>query len=97
MTTRAGTSTAGGAVLIRAATVVAMLALLVLAPFFFAAGLVAPLWAVIPLVAVWVALFVLGRPWWRRRPLWSLVLPVVALLVWWGGITAGETWLGWTA
>jgi hypothetical protein len=97
MTTRAGTSTASSAVVIRAAAVVAMLALLVLAPFFFAAGLVAPLWAVITLVAVWVALFVLGCLWWRRRPLWTLVLPVVALLVWWGGITAGETWLGWTA
>ena len=97
MTTRAGTSTAGGAVLIRAAAVVAMLALLVLAPFYFAAGLVAPLWAVVALVVLWLVLFVLGCLWWRRRPLWTLPLPVVAALVWWGGITAGETWLGWTA
>lgn len=76
---------------------VAMLALVALAPFYFAAGLMAPLWAVIVLVAVWVALFVLGCFWFRRRPLWTLPLPVVALLIWWGGLTAGEAWLGWTA
>ena len=76
---------------------VAMLALLVLAPFFFAAGLMAPLWAVILLSAIWVTLFVLGCLWFRRRPLWTLPLPVVAVLVWLGGLTAGEALLGWTA
>ena len=76
---------------------VAMLALVALAPFYFAAGLMAPLWAVIVLAAVWVALFVLGCLWFRRRPLWTLPLPVVAVLIWWGGLTAGEAWLGWTA
>ncbi len=76
---------------------VAMLALLVLAPFFFAAGLMAPLWAVILLSAIWVVLFVLGCLWFRRRPLWTLPLPVVAVLVWLGGLTAGEALLGWTA
>jgi hypothetical protein len=63
----------------------AMLALVALAPFYFAAGLMAPLWAVITLVVVWVALFVLGCLWFRRRPLWTLPLPVVALVVWWAG------------
>ena len=75
----------------------ALVAMLVLAPFFIASGLMAPGWAVVIFVVIWVALFVLGCLWWRRRPLWTLVLPVLALLVWWGGITAGETWLGWTA
>jgi hypothetical protein len=79
------------------AAAVAMAALVVLAPFFLAAGLVAPLWAVVVLVVVWVALFVLGCLWFRRRPLWTLPLPVVALLVWLGGVSAGSAWLGWTA
>jgi len=80
----------------RLGAVVAMLALVALAPFFFAAGLLAPLWAVILLVGVWVALFVLGCLWFRRRPLWTLPLPLVAAIVWFGGISAGEAWLGWT-
>jgi hypothetical protein len=75
---------------------VAMLALVALAPFYFAAGLLAPLWAVVVLVVVWVTLFVLGCVWFRRHPLWTLPLPVVALLVWWGGLSAGEALLGWT-
>ncbi|MET1006238.1 MAG: hypothetical protein ABWX96_11850 [Propionibacteriaceae bacterium] len=76
---------------------VAMLALLVLAPFFLASGLVAPLWAVIVLCAIWVALFVTGILWFKRRPLWTLPLPVVAVLIWLGGVSAGEALLGWTA
>ena len=79
------------------AAAVAMLALLALAPFYFAAGLMAPGWAVVLLVVIWVALFVLGVVWFRRRPLWTLPLPVVALIVWWGGLSAGEALLGWTA
>ncbi|HEX8487745.1 MAG TPA: hypothetical protein VF642_04295 [Propionibacteriaceae bacterium] len=75
----------------------AMLALLVLAPFFLSSGLMAPLWAVVVLMAVWLALFVLGCLWFRRRPWWTLPLPVVALLIWLGTMTAGEAWLGWTA
>ena len=38
----------------------AVLALLVQAPFFFSAGLVAPAWAVVLLVLVWLALVVLA-------------------------------------
>lgn len=74
----------------------AMLAMLVLAPFFLSAGLMAPLWAVVGLVVVWLVLFGLGCAWFRRRPLWTLPIPVVAALIWFGTMTAGETWLGWT-
>jgi hypothetical protein len=77
--------------------VVAMLGLLVLAPFFLASGLMAPLWAVVGLVGVWLALFVVGCVWFRRRPAWLVLLPLLAVLVWWGAMTAGEAWLGWTA
>jgi hypothetical protein len=75
---------------------VAMLALLVLAPFFFAAGLLAPAWAVVLLALVWLTLFVLGCLWFRRHPWRTLPLPVVAAIVWFGGLSAGEAWLGWT-
>ena len=76
---------------------VAMLAMLAIAPFFLAAGLMAPLWAIVGLVAVWLVLFALGCVWFRRHPLRTLPIPVVAALIWYGTMTAGEAWLGWTA
>ena len=76
---------------------VALLALLALAPFFLAAGLMAPGWAVVLLVGLWLALLVLGFVWFRRRPWWVLPLPVVAVLLWFSALTAGEALLGWTA
>jgi hypothetical protein len=81
----------------RVLAVVAVVALLALAPFFLAAGLLAPAWAVAALVAIWVALLVLAVLWFRRHPWWVVPLPVVAALVWYGGISAGEALLGWTA
>jgi hypothetical protein len=78
------------------AAAVALIALVAMGPFFFAAGLVAPLWAVVILIIVWVVLFVVGCLWFRRRPWWTLLLPVVAAVVWFGTMSAGEAWLGWT-
>ena len=75
----------------------ALAALLALAPFFLASGLMAPGWAVTVFLAIWLGLFVLGLVWIRRRPLWVLPLPFVAALVWLGGMSAGGAWLGWTA
>ncbi|CAA9309140.1 MAG: hypothetical protein AVDCRST_MAG61-1593 [uncultured Friedmanniella sp.] len=75
---------------------VAILVLLAQAPFYFAAGLVAPAWAVVLLVVVWLGLVGLGFAWFRRRPWWVLPLPVVAAAIWFGGISAGEAFLGWT-
>lgn len=65
-------------------------------PFFAAAGLLAPAWAVVVLLAVWAllaaALVVLVR---RRSPL-ALLVPPAAMALWFGALTAGEQLLGWT-
>jgi hypothetical protein len=74
----------------------ALVAMLVLAPFFVSSGLMAPGWAVVVLVAIWLALFVLGCLWIRRKPLWVVPLPFVAAAIWFGVMSAGEAWLGWT-
>ncbi len=73
-------------------------AMLVLAPFFLATGLMAPLWGVVLVMAIWLALLALAvlaiR---RRRPLLALLAPVVAAGLWWLVLTLGERLLGWTA
>jgi hypothetical protein len=75
----------------------AMAAMAVIGVFYVSAGLVAPLWAVIGLVTIWVVLVVVGVLWFRRRPFLVLLLPVIAVLVWFGALTLGERLLGWTA
>jgi hypothetical protein len=74
----------------------ALVAMLVLAPFFVSSGLMAPGWAVVVLVIIWLALFVLGCLWIRRKPLWVVPLPFVAAAIWFGVMSAGGAWLGWT-
>ena len=81
----------------RLVLVLAVLAHLGAGIFYAAAGLVAPLWAVLLLWALWlVLLWVLVRVW-RRRPLLSLVVPVVAIALFFAAISAGEAFLDWTA
>jgi len=74
----------------------ALAAMLALAPFFLASGLMAPGWAVGIFITVWLLLFGLGCYWIRRKPLWVIPLPLIAGMFWYGGMTAGEAWLGWT-
>lgn len=70
-----------------------------LVPGFFivVSGLVAPLWAVALMTAVWLLMawglvaLVLRRSW------WTPVVPVLAMLFWFGTINAGGALLGWTA
>ena len=65
--------------------------------WYAASGLLAPLWAVIGLLVIWVALLGVGL-WLRtRRPLWMLAVPVVAVVIWFAVISAGDAWLNWTA
>lgn len=72
-------------------------ALLGLSVFYFAAGLVAPLWAIVVFWVIWLGLAVLGVIWFRRHPLRVVLLPIIAAVVFFGGISLGEAFLGWTA
>lgn len=77
---------------------VGIAAMLAIGPFYLAAGLMAPLWAVVVLVAIWLGLFALAIVLIvRRRPLLILPVPVAALGLWWLVLTLGERFLGWTA
>ena len=66
--------------------------------FFYASSrLLAPGWAVAVLLIVWLILLIVAIQLLRkRRPLYVLPVPVAAWLIWFGGLTAGENWLGWT-
>lgn len=64
--------------------------------FVFSSGLIAPSWAVVVLVALWlVGASLLWS--WRRAPVRALLVPVVMAAIWWAAIMAGDLWLGWTA
>lgn len=77
--------------------VLAVLAQLGTGIFYAAAGLVAPLWAVLLLWALWlVLLWVLVRLW-RTQPLMALLVPPLALGLFFVVISAGERFLDWTA
>ena len=65
--------------------------------FYAASGLLAPGWAVAVLLVIWLALLAVAIWLLRaRRPLWVLPTPVAAWLIWFGALSAGESWLGWT-
>lgn len=73
----------------------ALAGLLGMSILFFATGLLAPLWAIICLVAVWLMLLVLGCIWIRRHPWRVLLLPFIAAAILYGSLIAGEALLGW--
>ncbi|GAB3260102.1 hypothetical protein [Nocardioides dilutus] len=62
-----------------------------------ASGLVAPYWAVGVLIVVWLVQMVVTCRWFMTYPKRTLVMPVVALVVWIGAIAAGGAFLDWTA
>ncbi len=74
----------------------ALAGLLAMSILFFATGLLAPLWAIIGFIAVWVVLVVLGCLWIRRHPWRVILLPVIAAVILFGGLRAGTALLGWT-
>jgi hypothetical protein len=60
-------------------------------------GLLAPWYAVVLLMVVWLVLFVVAARWWTPHPAWTLLVPLIAIVVWFGVLTAGEALFGWTA
>ena len=62
-----------------------------------ASGLVAPVWGVVVLMLVWLALFLLCCLWWTPHPRRLPVVAVGAMVFWFAAVTAGGAWLGWTA
>ena len=62
-----------------------------------ASGLVAPWWAVVLLLVLWLVLFVVACHWWTPHPRRVPLVAVAAVLVWFALVTAGGAWLGWTA
>ncbi|HEU4421133.1 MAG TPA: hypothetical protein VFR67_01180 [Pilimelia sp.] len=67
-----------------------------LLPFYAASGLLAPMWAIVILLIVWAALFVVAIWLLRTRPLLTPLVPAFAAVFWFLAISAGEAWLGWT-
>ena len=62
-----------------------------------ASGLLAPWYGVVLLLVIWVVLFVVATRWWTPHPRRTLLLPLIAVAVWFGVLTAGELLFGWTA
>jgi hypothetical protein len=70
---------------------------LVTVVFYAASGLLAPAWAVAILCVIWLALLAVAIWLLRtRRPRYVLLVPIAAWLIWFGVLSAGENWLGWT-
>ncbi|HEX5540580.1 MAG TPA: hypothetical protein VFX60_03300 [Micromonospora sp.] len=65
--------------------------------WYVASGLLAPMWAVIGLLVVWMALLAAASRLLRTRPALVPLVPAAAFLLWVAVISAGEAWLGWTA
>ena len=65
--------------------------------FYLAAGLVAPLWAVVLLQVGWLVLLVVLVRVGSRRPPYALLVPVAAAALIFSVLTAGDLLLGWTA
>jgi hypothetical protein len=60
-------------------------------------GLLAPWYGVVLLLLFWVVLFVVACRWWTPHPKLMLVLPAVAVVVWFAVLILGEALLDWTA
>jgi hypothetical protein len=63
---------------------------------YLVSGLVAPLYGILALWAVWAAFLALIVQLLRTRPAWALVVPPVALAVWFAALSLGEALLGWS-
>ncbi|MDP9465744.1 MAG: hypothetical protein M3P31_00635 [Actinomycetota bacterium] len=64
---------------------------------YLVSGLAAPGWAVLVLLALWVLLGWVAYRVHRRWGALSALVPLLALVLWFGLMTAGDRLLGWTA
>lgn len=73
--------------------------ILMAAAFFLyaASGLIAPWWAVVLLLLVWLALLVLSFAWWSTHPRRLPWLAGGAMLFWFLALNAGAVFLDWSA
>ena len=69
----------------------------VVAIFYFAALLIAPMYAVYSLWVLWFALLALALHLVPRRPAAALGVPFLALILWYAVMAAGGALLSWTA
>lgn len=65
--------------------------------FYGFVGLVAPWWVVPITLALWLVLFVLALWNFSRSPVVVLATPLVAMVLWFGIVSAGRAWWGWSA
>jgi len=81
----------------RLVLVVALALHLAVGTLYLAAGLVAPVWAVMLLWAAWIGLLWVLVRLRRQHALLTLVVPPAALGLFLAALSAGEAWLGWVA
>lgn len=81
----------------RAASTLGIIGLFVVLPFYAAAGLSAPLWAVVLLMLFWLVLLATAIRRFTEWPWVILAMPIAAAAVWWLTMTLGESVLGWQA
>ena len=79
------------------AAILAAAAQLLAGYLYLVSGLIAPGWAVVSLLLVWLMLTVLGIRLALRRSYWMFLVPVMATVTWVGVMWVGGAVLGWTA
>ena len=62
-----------------------------------ASGLLAPWWAVVGLLVLWVLMLLLAIVWWSLHPRWLVGLAAFALVFWFVTMVAGGILLDWSA
>ena len=77
--------------------VVGLLGQLGLVVFYASSGLVAPLWAIVVLMIIWLALLIVAVRLLLRRPLLVPAVPVLGFVIWYVAILLGESLLHWQA
>ena len=64
---------------------------------YLASGLVAPLWGMAVLWAIWIVLLIVLVRSWKESGIRVLAIPFVAAAIWFLVIWLGETFFEWTA